>query len=152
MMIHVDEILAACTCSLYPLRILSSWPLRRPTLPSHESHYHQPDSVRWPRLVGLTSAHDIERIERFCHKMERAGCVAEGSVDIGSLMEGADEGLLMTVVWNAEHVLRPHGRTVFWQPALPQFLIVVLDTGECEKCCSCDPSVLGSRSSSHHLP
>ena len=29
-------------------------------------------------------------------------------VDIDSLMEGADEGLLMAVVRNVEHVLRPH--------------------------------------------
>jgi len=48
---------------------------------------------------GLMSAHDRERIERFCHKLERAGCVAEDSVNTDSLMEGADEGLLMAVVW-----------------------------------------------------
>ena len=34
--------------------------------------------------------------------------MAEDSADIGSLMEGADEDLLMAVVRNAEHVLRPH--------------------------------------------
>jgi len=34
--------------------------------------------------------------------------VAEDSVDIDSLMEGADKGLLMAVVQNAEYVLRPH--------------------------------------------
>ena len=59
-------------------------------------------------LGGLTSAQDRERIERFCRKLERAVCVAEDSVDIDSLMEGADKGLLMAVVRNAEHVLRPH--------------------------------------------
>src|SRR6218665_998602 len=57
---------------------------------------------------GLASAQDRERIERFCRKLERAGCVAEDSVDIVSLVEGADKGLLMAVVQNAEHVLRPH--------------------------------------------
>jgi len=30
----------------------SSWPLRWSTLPSHKSHYHQPDSLCWPRLGG----------------------------------------------------------------------------------------------------
>jgi len=34
--------------------------------------------------------------------------VAEDSVDIDSLMEDADKGLLMAVVRNSEHVLRPH--------------------------------------------
>jgi len=34
--------------------------------------------------------------------------VAVDSVDIDSLMDGADKGLLMAVVWNVEHVLRPH--------------------------------------------
>src|SRR6218665_853617 len=53
---------------------------------------------------GLMSAHDRERIERFCRKLERAGCVAEDSVDTDSLMEG----LLIAVVRNDEHVLRPH--------------------------------------------
>jgi|SRR6218665_389893 len=81
---HVDEILATCTCSLYPLRILrahglSGDPLyqvaRATTI--NQILYAGPD---W---WGLTSAHDRERIERFCHKLERAGCVAaEGSVDI----------------------------------------------------------------------
>jgi len=36
---------------------------------------------------------DRERIE-----LERAGCVAEDSVDVASLMEGAKKGLLMAVV------------------------------------------------------
>ena len=57
---------------------------------------------------GLMSAQDRERIERFCRKLERAGCVSEDSVDIDALTEGADRGLLMAVVRNAEHVLRPH--------------------------------------------
>src|SRR6218665_3517089 len=61
-----------------------------------------------PAWWGLTSAQDRERIERFCRKLERAGCVAEGSVDIDALMEGANRSLLIAVVRNAEHVLRPH--------------------------------------------
>ena len=60
-----------------------------------------------PSWWGLTSAQDRERIERFCRKLERAGCGAEDSVDIDSMMEGADKGLLLAVVRNAEHVLRP---------------------------------------------
>src|SRR6218665_3745164 len=38
----------------------------------------------------------------------RAGCVAEHSVGIDSLMEGADKGLLIAVVRDAEHVLQPY--------------------------------------------
>ena len=34
--------------------------------------------------------------------------MAKDSVDIDSLMEGADKGLLMAVVRNAEHLLPPH--------------------------------------------
>ena len=100
----VDEILTACTCSLYPLRILrahclSDDPLFQVTRDTTIKRILYVGPAWW----GLTSAQDRERIERFCHKLERAGCV-----DIDLLMEGADKGLLMAVVRNAEHVLRPH--------------------------------------------
>ena len=61
-----------------------------------------------PAWWRLTSAQDRERIERFCRKLERAGCVAEVSVDTDALMEGANRSLLIAVVRNAEHVLPPH--------------------------------------------
>src|SRR6218665_3146937 len=41
-------------------------------------------------------------------KLLREDFVVEDSVDIKSLMDEAYEGLLMAVVRNAEHVLRPH--------------------------------------------
>src|SRR6218665_1238883 len=106
---HVDEILNSCTCSLDPLRILRAhglsgdplYQVMRATTVNRILH-------AGPAWWGLTSAHDRKMIERFCRKLERAGCMAEDSVDINSLMEGADEGLLMAVVRNAEHVLLPH--------------------------------------------
>src|SRR6218665_141551 len=106
---HVSEILAACTCSLYPLRILrahglSGDPLFQVTRATAINQILYAGPAWW----GLTSAQDRERIERLCRKLERVGCVAEDSVDIDALMEGADGGLLMAVVRNAEHVLRPH--------------------------------------------
>src|SRR6218665_1247156 len=96
---HVDEILTACTCSLYPLRILrahglSGDPLFQVTKATTINRILYAGLAWW----GLTSAQDQERIERFCRKLERAGCVAQDSVDIDSLMEGADKGLLMAVV------------------------------------------------------
>jgi len=101
--------MAACTYSLYPLRILranglSGDPLYQVTRANTINLILYAGPAWW----GLTSAHDRERIERFCQKLERAGCVAEDSFDIDSLMDEADKGLLMAVVWNAEHVLRPH--------------------------------------------
>src|SRR6218665_72379 len=106
---HVSEILAACTCSLYPLRILrahglSGDPLFQVTRATTINRILYAGPAWW----GLTSAQDREWIERFCRKLEIAGCVAEDGVDIDALMEGADKGLLMAVVRNAEHVLRPH--------------------------------------------
>ena len=88
MITHVDEILAACTCSLYLLHILrahglSSDPLYQVTRATTIIRILYAGPAWW----GLTSAHDGERIERFCRKLERAGCVA----DIDSLMEGADK-------------------------------------------------------------
>ena len=69
----------------------------------------QPDSVCWLRLVGVDECPcQRERIDRFCRKLEKAGCVAEDSVNIDSMIDGADEGLLMAVAWKAEHVFRPH--------------------------------------------
>src|SRR6218665_4175638 len=64
------------------------------------------------RLVGIDECSgqrdDNTMIERFLRWLERAGCVANDCVDINSLMDQADENLLMAVVWNAEHVLRLH--------------------------------------------
>src|SRR6218665_1912942 len=106
---HVDEILTACTWSLYPHRIFRAHGLSGDLL----FQVTRATTINWflyagPACWGLTSAQGRERIERFCRKLERAGCVAEDRVDIDLLMEGADKGLLMAVVRNAEHVLRPH--------------------------------------------
>src|SRR6218665_1777405 len=107
---HVDEIRTACTCSLYPLHILrahglSGDPLFQVTRATTINRILYVGPAWW----GMTGAHDRKRIERFCrNSAERAGCVARDSVDIDSLMEGADKGLLMAVVRNAEHVIRPH--------------------------------------------
>ena len=104
---HVDEILTACTCSLYPHRIFRAHGLSGDLL----FQVTRATTINWflyagPAWWGLTSSQDRERIERFCRKLERAGC--EDSVDIDSLMKGADKDLLMAVVRNAEHVLRHH--------------------------------------------
>jgi|SRR6218665_393641 len=73
---HVDEILAACTCSLYPLCILRAHGLSGDTL------YQVTRATTINRILyagpawwGLASALDRERIERFCRKLERAGYV-----------------------------------------------------------------------------
>src|SRR6218665_2507421 len=106
---HVDEILTACTCSLYPLRILRAHGLSGDQL-FQVTRASTINRILYagPAWWGLRIAQDRERIERFCCKLVRAGCVAEDRVDIDSLMEGADKGLLMAVVQNDEHVLRPN--------------------------------------------
>src|SRR6218665_930418 len=100
---HVSEILASCTCSLYPLRILRAHGLSGdPLFQVTRATTINQILYAGPAWRGLTSAQDREKIERFCRKLERAGCVAEDSVDIDALI------LLMAVVRNAEHVLRLH--------------------------------------------
>src|SRR6218665_1850712 len=70
---HADEILTACTCSLYPLRILRAhglsgdplFQVTRVTTINRILH-------AGPALWGLASAQDRESIKRFCRKLERA--------------------------------------------------------------------------------
>src|SRR6218665_3233003 len=105
---HVDEILTACTCSLSLLILRAHGLSGDPPFQVTRATTINRILYAGPAWWGLTSAQDRERIERFCRKLARAGCVTEDSLDIDSLIEGADKGLLMAVVRNAEHVLRPH--------------------------------------------
>src|SRR6218665_571176 len=65
----VDEILTACTCSLYPLRILRAHGLSGdPLFQVTRAITANPDSVCWPRLVGVDRVeglHEVEGSQRY---------------------------------------------------------------------------------------
>src|SRR6218665_1372519 len=118
---HVDEILTACTCSLCPLRILrvhglSGDPLFQATRATTINRIPYAGSAWW----GLTNTLDRERIERFCRKLERAGCVAEDSWSLVPVWLLCSEGPFR--LWVHQHgMISPLSCVPCRWPTLPNF-------------------------------
>jgi Reverse transcriptase (RNA-dependent DNA polymerase) len=104
---HVDEILSACSSSLYALRVL-----RTHGLPCKAMHTVT-EATTVARLMyaspawwGLTTFEDKQRMERLLRRAQRMGYLPEDAASAEERATKADEGLFRAVNNNVTHVLR----------------------------------------------
>ena len=104
---HVDEVLEACSRSLYALRVL-----RTHGLPADALHVVTKATTvarlmyAAPAWWGSTTEGDRSRLDRFLRRIQRMGFLPDASPSAADMVEESDERLLRAVIWNSCHVLR----------------------------------------------
>jgi len=103
---HVDELLAACSQSLFALRTL-----RQHGLPDEALHavfqaiVINRLSYASPAWWGFASADDRHRLEAFLRRSARLGYRANSSTTFASICGDADDQLFMRITSNSQHLL-----------------------------------------------
>jgi len=103
---HVDELLAACSQSLFAVRTL-----RQHGLPDEALHavfqaivinrLSYASAAWW----GFASADDRHRLEAFLHRSAQLGYRANSSTTFASICDDADDQLFMQITSNSQHLL-----------------------------------------------
>jgi len=105
---HVDNLLAACSQTLFALRTLRHHGLPTPALHViYQSVVVAKLSYASPAWWGFTNAHDRSRLEAFLRKSTRFGYRAASSPTLASVCAEADDKLFQSISNNRRHLLYP---------------------------------------------